>query len=66
MGVDATTCASQLLEDKLREPESILQISGQSHQRFIESGMTEEQLADQLEAEKHAAREARRGIKFSE
>ncbi|HEY8668612.1 MAG TPA: hypothetical protein VIL86_18340 [Tepidisphaeraceae bacterium] len=65
-GVDATTYAARLLEETLRQPESLLQISGDSLQRFVESGMTEEQLALRLEEEKHAARSARHGTVFRE
>lgn len=65
-GVDATTYVARLLEEKLREPESILRISGEVQQHFLDSGMTEEQLAQRLEEEKHAARAARRGIQLSE
>lgn len=66
LGVDPVTCAAQLLEQKLHEPESIAQISGELHQRFLEAGMTDEQLAEKLEEEKHAARAARRGVAFRE
>jgi hypothetical protein len=65
-GVDASTYAARLLEEKLLEPESLVQISGEVRQHFLNSGMSEKQLADQLEDEKHAARTDRRGTKFSE
>ena len=63
-GVDATTYAAKLLEQQLREPESLRQISGDAERQFVESGMTEEALADAHEQEKHAAWAARRGITF--
>lgn len=66
LGIDPATCAAQLLEEKLSEPESIIQVSGELHQRFLDSGMTEQELADRLEEEKHATRAARRGINFRE
>jgi hypothetical protein len=61
-GVDATTYAAQILEQKLREPLSLADISGDSAKRFAESGLTEEQLAAQLEREDHAAR----GVRYDE
>lgn len=59
LGLDPAACAERLLEEKLKEPESVVQISGELHERFLDSGMSEQQLADRLEQEKHAARAAR-------
>jgi hypothetical protein len=65
-GIEETAYAAKLLEEKLCEPESIVQISGELHQRFLDSGMTEEELTRWLEDEKHSARAERRGITFHE
>lgn len=65
MGVDVATYAARLLErDAAR---TILEeISGDSAILFKQSGMTDEELGDLLEEEKHAASERELGIKFSE
>jgi hypothetical protein len=55
-GVDEAAYAAQLLEEKLREAQSLTEISGESEQRFLDSGMTDDELAEQLEQEGHAAR----------
>jgi hypothetical protein len=54
-GVDATTYAAQLLEQKLTES-PLTEISGDSQKRFAESGMSEAELGEQLEREDHASR----------
>jgi hypothetical protein len=64
-GMDVPTYAARLLERDVRRP-TLLQISGDIAERFRASGMTEEELGEILEREKHAAREARRGKPFSE
>jgi hypothetical protein len=44
----------------------MLEISGSTYKHFVASGMTDEQLAEELEAAKHAARAAKRGAPFTE
>ena len=49
-----------LVELVVEEPRSIEAISGPVHQRFLDSGVSDDQLADELEQAKHAMREQRR------
>jgi hypothetical protein len=49
-----------LTQDRLEE------ISGKTYQDFRASGMTEEQLGEELEQIKHADRSKKRGITFNE
>jgi hypothetical protein len=64
-GVDVPTYAARLLERDARRP-TLLEISGESLEKFRQSGMTDDELADALEKEKHQSREAKRGKPFSE
>lgn len=64
-GVDERTYAAKLLEERLLEPDTLQSISGETAARFRATGMTEEQLSELLEREKHAEREARLGVRFS-
>jgi hypothetical protein len=59
-GLDATTYASQLLQNSLRPPRTLQELSGQVYQRFLASGITDDQLGDELEQAKHEMREERR------
>jgi len=47
---------SEVLEAQAMPDKTLRDISGSVHQRFLESGMSEEELADRLEREDHAAR----------
>ena len=49
-----------LTQERLRE------ISGSTYERFLASGMTDEQVGDELEDAKHRARASKRGITFDE
>ena len=49
-----------LVESVLQTPRTLKEISGSVHQRFLESGTTEEELAEELERAKHEMRAARR------
>ena len=60
--MDVEAYALRLIEQKLREDTSLADISGDSAKRFASSGMSEDQLAEQLEREDHAAR----GIPYDE
>lgn len=59
-GLDESTLASRLLERTVLGGPDLRAISGEIYEAFEQSGMTEEQLADVLEAEKHAMRAERR------
>lgn len=58
-GVDVRSCAQQLLEDALRES-ALDEMLAPLRARFSKSGISEDQLADDLEREKHALREEKR------
>jgi hypothetical protein len=59
-GVDMATYAARHLEMMASPPRSIREISGPVAEAFAKSGMTEDQLAEFLEEEKHAMRAERR------
>ncbi len=64
-GMDTPSYAAKLLERDVNR--TILEeISGELAERFNQTGMTEEELGNLLEKEKHEARERELGIKFSE
>jgi hypothetical protein len=46
----------EVLEAQAAPAKTLLYISGTVQQRFLESGLTEDQLAERLEQEDHAAR----------
>jgi hypothetical protein len=60
-GVDVETYAARQLERMASPPKSLKDISGPIAEEFARSGMTEDELSDFLEAEKHAMRAERRG-----
>jgi hypothetical protein len=63
--MDMPSYAAKLLERDAKR--TILEeISGDLAERFKQTGMTEEELGELLEKEKHEARERELGIKFSE
>jgi hypothetical protein len=53
---------SEVLEAQTTPAKALLQISGSVHQRFISTGMSEEELAETLEREDHADR----GVPYDE
>jgi hypothetical protein len=59
-GIDLAGYVSILAEQTVRKPMSLEEISGPVYQRFLDSGMTDDELNDLLEKEKHAARAERR------
>jgi hypothetical protein len=61
VGVDVATYAARQLELMAAAPKSLRAISGPIGEAFGRSGLSEDQLAELLEAEKHAMREERRG-----
>jgi hypothetical protein len=59
-GVDVETYAARHLELMAATPKSLMKISGPIAEEFARSGMTEDELSDFLETEKHAMRDERR------
>jgi len=59
-GVDVQTYAARHLELIAQPPRSLREISGPVADAFEESGMTEDELTDFLETEKHAMRAEKR------
>jgi hypothetical protein len=59
-GVDLATYAARQLERLAAPPPSLREISGPIGEAFARSGMSEDELSDFLEAEKHAMRAERR------
>lgn len=64
-GSDIAAYVSSLVEQTAQKPLSLEEISGPVYQRFLESGMTDDELGDLLEQEKHAARAERRSRQAS-
>ena len=58
-GTDVASYVSTIVEQNTLKPLSLEDISGPIYQRFLESGMTDEELSDLLEKEKHEARAQR-------
>ena len=59
-GIDVETYAARYIELLASPPKSLNQISGPIAEDFARSGMSEDELSDFLEAEKHAVRAERR------
>jgi len=59
-GVDVATYAARHLELLASRPRSLQEIRGPIGQSFAQGGMTEDELSDFLEAEKHEMRADRR------
>ena len=64
-GVDLTTYAQRVLQADALLP-SLDEALAPVRKAFANGSLTEEQVTDQYEAEKHAARAAKRGRPFSE
>ena len=64
-GVDLPTFVSRLLEAEARRPD-VFELSGEIFKNFQSSNITDDELGDRLEEEKHAARAKCRGSPFSE
>jgi hypothetical protein len=60
-GVDVETYAARHLELMAARPKFLKEISGPVARNFAQSGMSEDELSNFLEAEKHAMRRERRG-----
>jgi hypothetical protein len=64
-GVDMPTYAARILEvEAMRVP--LEEVLRPVREAFAASGMSGDELAERLEKEKHEAREARNGTRFSE
>jgi hypothetical protein len=63
--LDLSTFLSRLLETEARRP-TLREISLEISENFKQMNLTEDELAEKLEEEKHAARAARRGSLFAE
>jgi hypothetical protein len=59
-GTDLSRYVSIIVEQSTSEPMPLEEISGPIYQRFLESGMSDDQLSDLLEKEKHEARAEKR------
>ena len=59
-GQDVSTFVSQLVRQLFDVPRSLEELSGPIQERFAASGMSEEELGEELERAKHAARADRR------
>jgi len=64
-GADLAEYVSTIVEENAQKPLSLEEISGPVYQKFLESGMTDDELGDLLEKEKHAARAERRARQTS-
>ena len=53
------------MESVVETPRTLAEISGPVHQRFLDSGTTDEQLSEELEKAKHEVRAERRGRQAS-
>ena len=64
-GIDVTAYALRVLRSEAHRP-SLDEILAPVRARFVQDGLTDEQIAEQYETEKHAQRAARRGRPFDE
>jgi hypothetical protein len=62
-GVDVSTYVAALLEQSMKMPLSLREISGPIAEDFTKSGMTDDELGDFLEEAKHQMRAERRAGK---
>jgi hypothetical protein len=60
-GLPLPAYLSTLVESLVESPRTLAEISGPVYQRFLDSGTTDEQLSEELEAAKHEMRAGRRG-----
>lgn len=64
-GTDLAAYASAILEQSANGPLTLEEISGPIYLRFLESGMSDDELSELLETEKHLARAERRSRRAS-
>ena len=65
IGTDLERYIAQLVIRSVEAPLSLEQISGPVSEAFAESGLTDDELSDLLEREKHEARRERRNRRAS-
>ena len=65
LGLDLPTFISRMVEAEAQRP-SLIELSGEVFENFKRSALTDEELTDLLEKEKHDERAARRGAPFAE
>jgi hypothetical protein len=54
-----------IVEAVVKSPRTLAEISGQVYRRFLDSGATDDDLAEELEQAKHEMRAERRGRRAS-
>jgi hypothetical protein len=59
-GLDTPSYAARLIEGSLLPDNWLHKLSGDSYRKFLESGITDEQLGEELERAKHEMRAERR------
>ena len=64
-GVSLPDYLSTMIETLVEKPRTLAEISGPIHQRFLESGTSEDELSEELERAKHEMRAERRGRQAS-
>ena len=64
-GIDVVAYAQRVLRSEAKRP-SLDELLAPVRTKFAQSGLTDDQVAQQYEAEKHARRAARRGKPFDE
>lgn len=65
-GEDLPAFIARLLTYFSARSTSLMELSGPIYQNFLASGMTDDELADELERAKHEARAARRAVHASQ
>jgi hypothetical protein len=60
-GQDVSTYVSELVRHFAEPPRSLEELSGPIYRRFLESGMSDDELGEELERAKQAMRAERRG-----
>lgn len=64
-GADLESYVSAIVEQSAQHSLSLEDLSGPVYRRFLESGVSDEQLSEELEAAKHELRSERRSRKAS-
>jgi hypothetical protein len=64
-GIPLADYLASLVESLVETPRTLAEISGPVHQRFLDSGTSDEQLSEELEQAKHETRADRRGRRAS-
>lgn len=64
-GLETSAYAAKLLERSLLPDDWLKKLSGDSYRKFLESGMTDDELGEELERAKHEMRAERRARRAS-